>query len=145
VIPDPTPDAGTTTTITTNTSTNTSTTTSTTTALAQNTAGAGCVRVVAGRKRVKLRGVGKLRLKLTRNSCLTAPIAARAKPRKGMKLRSVRYKLDGKRLKRVKRVKFAAKLRPARLSAGRHTLKLRVKPVTGRAKTFKVRLRLAVA
>jgi hypothetical protein len=109
------------------------------------TAGAGCLRVVAGRKRVKLRRYGVLRLKLVKNACLTAPVRAKVKPRKGMKLRSVRYTLDGKRLKRVRKVRFAARLRTARLTAGKHTLKLRVRPLTGKPKTFKVRLRLAVA
>ena len=62
-----------------------------------------------------------------------------------MPLKSVRYKLDGKRLKRVKKLKFGAKLRPAKLTAGKHIVKVRVTPKVGKAKTFKVRLRLAVA
>ena len=62
-----------------------------------------------------------------------------------MQLKSVRYKLDGKRLKRVKTLKFGAKLRPAKLTAGKHVLMVRVTPKVGKAKTFKLRLRLAVA
>jgi hypothetical protein len=62
-----------------------------------------------------------------------------------VRLKTVRYKLDGKRLKRVKKLKFGAKLRPAKLTAGKHALTLRVTPRTGKAKTFKVRLRLAVS
>jgi len=57
----------------------------------------------------------------------------------------VRYKLDGKRLKRIKRVKFAARLKPAKLTAGTHTLTVLVTPRAGKASTFKVRLRLAVS
>jgi hypothetical protein len=104
-----------------------------------------CLRVTAGRKRVKLRRrYGTLRLKPSKTTCLTKPILALVKPRTGTRLKTVRYKLDGKRLKRVKNVRFAAKLRPSKLSAGRHTLKVRVTKRTGNTKTFKVRLRTAV-
>ena len=113
--------------------------------LGQSSSAAGCLRLVAGRKRLKLRGYGVLRLKATKNICLTAPIAAKLKVRKGTALKSVRYTLDGKRLKRVKKLKFGAKLRPAKLTAGNHVVKLRVTPKVGKAKTFKLRLRLAVA
>lgn len=105
------------------------------------TASIRCLRVIAGRKRVKLGRYGKLRLTLSKTTCLTKPIAALVKARKGTKLKAVRYKLDGKRLKKVK---FAAKLRPTKLKAGRHTLKVRVTNSTGTKKTFKVRLRTAV-
>ena len=60
-----------------------------------------------------------------------------------MRLKTVRYKLDGKRLKRIKKLKLGAKLRPAKLSAGKHTVKVRVIPRVGKPKTFKVRLRVA--
>jgi hypothetical protein len=104
-----------------------------------------CLRVIAGRKRVKLRRLGTLRLSLAKNACLTRSIAASVKPRKGTRLRSVRYKLDGKRLKRVKRPRLGARLSPARLAAGTHTLVVRATPRAGKAKTVKLRLRLAVA
>ena len=51
-----------------------------------------------------------------------------------MQLKSVRYKLDGKRLKRVKKLKFGAKLRPAKLTAGKHVVTVRVTPKVGKAK-----------
>jgi hypothetical protein len=105
----------------------------------------GCMRIIAGRKRVKLRRYGVLRLKLVKNACLAAPVAVKVRPRKGTALASVRYKLDGKRVVRSKKVRFGATLRVARLTAGKHTLKVRVKPVGGTAKTFKTRLRLGVA
>jgi Concanavalin A-like lectin/glucanases superfamily len=104
---------------------------------------ATCLRLVAGRKRTRLRGYGVLRLAAKKNACITGPIKARVKSRKALK--SVRYKLDGKRLKRVRKLKHGAKLRPARLSAGTHKLSFRVTPRKGKAKTFKVRLRVAVA
>lgn len=104
-----------------------------------------CLRVVAGRKRVKLSRYGRLHLKFSRTSCLTKSIPAVVKARKGTKLKAVRYTLDRKRLKRVKKVKFGARLSPARLNAGRHTLKVRVMNSAGTTKTFYVRLRVAVA
>jgi hypothetical protein len=100
-------------------------------------AAAGCLKLLAGRRKLKLRGLGTLRLKATAGSCLTAPLAASFKARKGVKLKSVRYKLDGKRLKR-------AKLKPAALRAGTHTLSVRVTPRGGRAKQGKLRLRVAL-
>jgi hypothetical protein len=104
-----------------------------------------CLRVTAGRKRVKLRpGYGTLRRRFSRTACLTKPILALVKPRTGTRLKTVRYKLDGRRLKRLKNVKFAAKLRPSKLGAGRHMLKMRVTKRTGNTKIFKVRLRTAV-
>jgi hypothetical protein len=100
-------------------------------------AAAGCPKLLAGRQKLKLRGLGTLRLKATAGSCLTAPLAASFKARKGVRLKSVRYKLDGKRLKR-------AKLNPAALRAGTHTLSVRVTPRGGRAKQGKLRLRVAL-
>jgi hypothetical protein len=100
-------------------------------------AAAGCLKLLAGRLRLKLRGLGTLRLKATAGRCLTAPLAASFKARKGVKLRTVRYKLDGKRLKR-------AKLKPAALRAGTHTLSVRVTPRGGRAKRSKLQFRVAL-
>jgi hypothetical protein len=104
-----------------------------------------CLRVVAGRKRVKLNRYGRLHVKFSKTSCLTKAIPAVVKASKGTKLKAVRYTLDRKRLKRVKKVKFGARLRPAKLTAGRHLLKVRVTDSAGTKKTFKVRLRVAVA
>jgi hypothetical protein len=100
-------------------------------------AAAGCLKLLAGRRKLKVRGLGTLRLKATPGSCLTAPLAASFKARKGVKLKSVRYKLDGKRLKR-------ARLMPAALRAGTHTLSVRVTPRAGHAKRGKLRLRVAL-
>jgi hypothetical protein len=108
---------------------------------AQSSAG-GCLRLVAGRRRAKLRRYGVLRLKVQKNACITAPIGAVTKAGKRMRLKSARYKLDGKR---IKSTRFRAKLRPAKLTPGAHTLTVHVTPRAGRAKTFTLRLRLAVA
>jgi len=116
-----------------------------TTPVAQEAAATGCRRIVAGPKSKKLRSLGKLRLSLARSTCLPKAVKARVKPRKGVALKSVRYKLDGKRMARVKKLKFGAKLRRMKLTPGTHRLELRVTPRTGKATTFKVRLRVAVA
>lgn len=139
--PDPTPDPQT------GTTTTTTTTVITPDAGSQPAAPADprCLRVVAGRKRVKLNRYGRLHLKFSKTSCLTKAIPAVVKAGKATKLKAVRYTLDRKRLKRVKKVKFGARLRPARLTAGRHLLKVRVTDRAGTKKTFKVRLRVAVA
>jgi hypothetical protein len=60
---------------------------------------------------------------------------------RGVKLKSVRYTLDGKR---IKRAKLAARLKPAALRSGTHTLAVRVTPRGGHAKRGKLRLRVAL-
>lgn len=142
--PDPTPDPQTGTTTTTTTTTGPASTPDAGSQPAA-PADARCLRVVAGRKRVKLNRYGRLHLKFSKTSCLTKAIPAVVKARKGTKLKAVRYTLDRKRLKRVKKVKFGARLRPAKLTAGRHLLKVRVTDSAGTKKTFKVRVRVAVA
>jgi hypothetical protein len=142
--PQPTPDPGTGTTTTSGTTAGTVTDPANS-SVAANTGARGCLRLVAGRKRMKLRPYGVLRLAATKNTCVAAPIKVTLKPRKGTALKSVSYKLDGKRLKRVKRLKFGAKLRPEKLTAGTHTVRVRVTPRVGKAKTYKLRLRFVVA
>jgi hypothetical protein len=61
--------------------------------------------------------------------------------RKGVKVKSIRYKLDGKR---IKRAKLAARLHAAALSAGAHRLSVRVTPRGGKARRATLRLRVAV-
>ena len=56
-------------------------------------------------------------------------------------MKSVRYSLDGRRLKRVKR---GTRLAPAALRAGTHKLTLVVKPRGGRARRTTLRLRVAL-
>ena len=140
--PDPDPTPGTDPAPTSGTGTTAGTVTTTVTATQPVVASATisrCLRLVAGRKRTKLRGYGILRLAAKKNVCLSGRIKASMKLRKGVRLKRLRYKLDGKRVRRVKR---SAKFRAA---AGSHKLTLRVIPRTGKAKTFKVRLRLAVS
>ena len=98
-----------------------------------------------GRKQVKVRGLGALRLKAAAGTCVTKALPALFKARKGVKVKSVRYKLDGKRLAGVKRPRFAARLKPSKLRAGKHTLTVRVTPRAGKAKAAKLRLRVALS
>jgi hypothetical protein len=102
-------------------------------------ASAGCLKLVAGRRQAKLRGVGALRLRAAAGTCLSAPLRASFKARRGVRVRSVRYKLDGKRLKGGRR---AARLQVAALTAGTHALSVRVRPRSGRAQRAKLRLRV---
>jgi len=102
---------------------------------------AGCLKLLSARRSLKIRGVGRLRVKSVAGACLTAPIAVSFKALRGVKLKSVRYTLDGKR---IKRAKLAARLKPAALRAGTHTLAVRVTPRGGHAKRGKLRLRVAM-
>jgi len=54
--------------------------------------------------------------------------------------RSVTFKLDGRRLRIARKAPFAVVLRPSKLKAGRHVLKLVVKPRHGKSRTMTVRL-----
>jgi hypothetical protein len=110
--------------------------------LSETKAPAGCLKVVAGRKKARLRRVGTLRIAIAGNTCLTGPVGASFKARKGVRLQRVRYRLDGKRLKRATGARFAARVS---LAAGTHTLSVRVQPRAGKARSVKLRLRLAVA
>ena len=103
---------------------------------------AACLKLVAGRRKARLRGLGRLRVAIAANACLTGPVGASFKARKGVRLHRVGYRLDGKRLKRAEGARFAARVA---LAAGTHTLSVRVKPRAGKAKSVKLRLRLAVA
>jgi Concanavalin A-like lectin/glucanases superfamily len=124
------------------TGTGAGTTTTTVPGVSQSTPPAGCLKLVAGRRTAKLRRLGTLRLAVAANACVTGPVRASFKTRKGLRLRAVRYSLDGKRLKRAKRPSYVAHLR---FAAGTHTLSVRVTPRAGNAKSVKLRLRLAVA
>jgi hypothetical protein len=103
---------------------------------------AGCLKLVAGRTKVKLRRLGTLRLAVPANACLSGPVGASFKVRKGVRLRGVRYSLDGKKINRAKRPKYVVRVA---FAAGTHTLSVRVKPRNGKAKSVQLRLRLAVA
>ncbi len=99
-----------------------------------------CLKLAAGRRRAKLRGVGALRLRAATGACLSAPLRASFTARRGVRVRSVRYLLDGKRLKAGRR---AARLQVAALTAGTHTLTVRVRPEQGRVQRAKLRLQVA--
>ena len=102
---------------------------------------AGCLALLPGRRTLKLRGVGTVRLKAVTGRCLTAPLAVSFKARRGVNVKSVRYTLDGKRLKRAK---LAVRLKPAALRSGTHTLSVRVTTRAGRVTRGRLRLRVAL-
>jgi hypothetical protein len=103
---------------------------------------AGCLKVTLRGKR-KLRRVGKLRL---RGRCVTAssPLKLKLKPRKGARaLRIVRFNVDGKKVKTVRC--GGARVASTRLAAGKHRLVVRVVPRNGRARAYRLRLRVVAA
>ena len=106
---------------------------------------AACLKLLPDRKQVKVRGLGTLRLKAAAGACVTKALPALFKAGKGVKVKFVRYKLDGKRLAGVKRPRFGARLKPSKLRAGKHTLTVRVTPRAGKAKAAKLRVRVVVS
>jgi Concanavalin A-like lectin/glucanases superfamily len=102
---------------------------------------AGCLKLAAGRRTLKLRGMGKVRLKGRAGTCLTARVAVSFKALKGVKLRSVRYTLDNRRLKSAT---LAARLKPSALGAGTHTLVVRATSRAGAQRRGTLRLRVVV-
>ncbi len=100
---------------------------------------AGCLKVaVKGKGKRKLRrAFGKLRVK---GACVTAtsPLTLKLKTRKSV--RKVRFKLDGEKVRTVKR--RGARLASTSLAPGRHKLVVRVVPRSGKPRTFKLRLRV---
>ncbi len=105
---------------------------------------AGCLKVsVRGKGKRKLRRAGRLRV---RGACVSAsaPLALKFKARKGTRvLRVVRFKLDGKKVKTVRR--RAARVASTRLAAGKHKLVVRLVPRSGKPRVFKLRLRVVAA
>ena len=77
------------------------------------------------------------------SGCLATPLRASVRARKGVKLRSVRYRLDGKRLARAKKPRFRVRLAPAALGAGTHKLVVKVRPRGGKPRRAVIRLRVA--
>ncbi len=99
---------------------------------------AGCVKVAVRGKRKLRRAFGKLRVK--GGACVTAssPLALKLKSRKTV--RKVRFKLDGEKLRTVRR--RGARVASTSLAPGRHKLVVRVVPRSGKPRTFKLRLRV---
>ena len=58
-------------------------------------------------------------------------------------LRVVRFKLDGKKVRTVRR--RAARVASTRLAAGKHKLVVRLVPRSGKPRAFKLRLRVVAA
>jgi hypothetical protein len=105
-----------------------------------------CLRIVRRRGVLRVRRLGRVRLRTALDGCIRrrAPLRVSFRKRRGTRVRSVRYRLDGKRLRRARRPAYAVRLGPAKLRPGRHVLTVRVKPRDGRARAIKLRLRLAV-
>jgi Concanavalin A-like lectin/glucanases superfamily len=86
------------------------------------------------RARTTRLGITKLTLRLNSKTH-----RATLRPRRGT-LRSVTFKLDGRRLRIARKTPFAVTLRPSALKAGRHMLKVLVKPRHGKSRTIALRL-----
>ena len=102
-----------------------------------------CLRVASVRRRTRIRRVGVVRVARPASGCLATPLRASVRARKGVKLRSVRYRLDGKRLARAKKPRFRVRLAPAALGAGTHKLVVKVRPRGGKPRRAVIRLRVA--
>ena len=102
-----------------------------------------CLRVASFRSRTRIRRVGVVRVARPAAGCLTTPLRASVRARKGVKLRSVRFRLDGKRLARAKKPRFRVRLAPAALGAGTHKLVVKVRPRGGKPRRAVIRLRVA--
>jgi hypothetical protein len=104
-----------------------------------------CLRL-QGKAARKLRGVGKLRIRVAAPGCVSAsmPVKLKVKSRKGQaKPAKVKFRLDGKRVKPLKGKKLVARVKASRLAAGTHRLVVKVVAANGKVRTFKLRLRLA--
>ena len=91
-------------------------------------------RLTPARARSSRLGTIKITLRLNAN---TRRATLRAK--RGT-VRSVTFKLDGKRLRVAKKTPFAVTLRQSTLRAGKHLLKALVKPRRGKSRTIALRL-----
>jgi hypothetical protein len=119
-------------------------------ALAAATASAGrvtCLKLVSGRRTVKLRKLGTLRLRIAANGCLKpgSPLRLSFAKAKGKQIKSVKYRLAGKALRVAKRRTFTVAVSSAKLRAGVRVLKVRVAPKAGKARTVTLKLRFAKA
>ena len=117
-------------------------------AAAAATASAGratCLKLVSGRRTVKLRKLGTLRLRIAGNGCLKpgSPLRLSFAKAKGKQIKSVQYRLAGKALRVAKRRSHAAAVTSAKLRAGVRVLKVRVAPKAGKARTVTLKLRFA--
>ena len=106
---------------------------------------AGCLKLVSGRRTVKLSRLGTLRLRIAGNGCLKpgSPLRLSFAKAKGKQLKSVKYRFAGKALRITKRRGFDVAVTSAKLRAGVQVLKVRVAPRAGKARTVTLKLRFA--
>src|SRR5829696_2913707 len=95
-------------------------------------AAAGCLRIASVRRRTRVRGLGVVKLGRVASGCLATPLRASVRAKRGVKLGSVRFRLDGKRLARAKRPRFRVQVAPAALTAGSHKLVVKLRPRGGK-------------
>jgi hypothetical protein len=119
-------------------------------AAAAATASAGratCLKLVSGRRTVKLRKLGTLRLRIAGNGCLKpgSPLRLSFAKAKGKQIKSVKYRLAGKALRVAKRRGYTVAVTSTKLRAGVRVLKVRVAPKAGKARTVTLKLRFAKA
>lgn len=107
---------------------------------------ATCLKMVGGRRTVKLRRLGTLRVRFAANGCIKpgAPMRLSFTKVKG-KTVSVKYRFAGKALKVSKRRGYVVKVTSMRVRAGAQTLKVRIAPRGGKARTTTLKLRFAKA
>jgi hypothetical protein len=123
------------------TTTDTSGTTSPT-VLGADVSSAQCGRLTALPKPKQVR-MGKFRatLRLTAGVNGKSPFKLSLKAPKG-KMKSVTYRLDGKVLRHPRKSPFTASIISAGLKPGGHTLRIKLSPRTGKARTVTMRLQL---
>jgi hypothetical protein len=80
-------------------------------------------------------------LRLTAGLHGKSPFKLSLKAPKG-KMKSVTYRLDGKVLRHPRKSPFGASISSAGLKPGAHTLRIKLSPRTGKARTVTMRLQL---
>jgi hypothetical protein len=103
---------------------------------------AQCGRLTALPKPKRVR-MGKFRVTLSLKAGVNgkSPFKLSLKTPKG-KMKSVTYRLDGKVLRHPRKSPFSASISSAGLKPGSHTLRIKLSPRTGKARTVTMRLQL---
>jgi hypothetical protein len=112
------------------------------TVLGADVSSAQCGRLTALPKPKRVR-MGKLSatLRLTAGANGRSPFKLSLKAPKG-KMKSVTYRLDGKVLRHPRKSPFGASISSAGLKPGAHTLRIKLSPRMGKARTVTMRLQL---
>jgi trimeric autotransporter adhesin len=112
------------------------------TVLGADVSSAQCGRLTALPKPKRVR-MGKFRVTVSVKTGLNgkSPFKLSLKTPKG-KMKSVTYRLDGKVLRHPRKSPFSASISSAGLKPGAHTLRIKLSPRTGKARTVTMRLQL---